>query len=214
MKGKRAFLQATWHFLLSALLALSLLAGCSAREEAKAPSEAASSEPQPPSSSVQEKVSSSVPASSEAAAPKEPEEVLHPGKILALDDAQRPDFPDTAPVLAAQAELKRWEELLFSREISRLDAGGMNENEKELSPEEAKAILDILKAASLSLYEALENPPTGGTEAVYAYAADGSRLFFASYNGAWLSVQFSEENAWYIFNAENSGLEQLAEYIG
>jgi hypothetical protein len=210
-RNKRKAMRRGLCILLAACLALCPLAGCSARQgetDAGAPAVSAASPDLLESSSLPEESSSG--KTEEQGEPLK-EISLQPGKILALGDLQRPELSEGK--LAEQSELTRWEELVFSGEIARLDAGGMSEDEKELSPESAAAILNILKEARLSLYEAQENPPTGGSYAVYAYAADDSRLFSAVYNGAWLSVQFAEEDSSYIFNGEEGGFERLGEYI-
>ena len=195
--------------LLPALLAAAMLAGgCSAREGAAVSSKAAP--PQSQSAFTGE-------ASSSAAVPEDleqetqpPKATMPPGKVLALGDPQRPVFPSTAPVLASEDERQRWETLLGSEEIAYLDAGGMDENEKELTAENAQAVLEILREAELGLYQEPFNPSTGGAEQVYAYDAGGALLFCASYDGAGLSVRFGEEDVYYLFDGEGSALDGLA----
>lgn len=215
-------------FLCCALLAL---CACSAQEQIPAASsEAASplSSSQVPVSSPEAAVTSSeVPscgslpsfeASSNSSVPASGAETagtpaLQPGALFALDDAQAPALPQGEPELAGPDALARWEQLLSSGSIARLDARGMAQAGGALSAESAGELLAVLQSARLACYEALGNPPTGGSEAVYAYAADGARLFCALYNGEWLTVQLGDEPLCYIFDGSGSGLDRLGEIL-
>lgn len=138
---------------------------------------------------------------------------MQPGAIFALGDAQAPALPAGEHELAGPDTLTRWEQLLSSGEIARLDAMSMAQEGGTLPAESAAGLLAALQSAELKCYASLGNPPTGGDDTVYAYAADDTRLFAASYNGEWLTVQFGDEPLCYIFDGSGSGLERLGEIL-
>ncbi len=194
----KRFLAALWAVLL--LLSLSACKG---------------KEPLPPESSAP-------PASApvETPPPEEPDPQpdpvplpdLQPGKILALGD-QRLGFAGGPgdDQLATQAELDRWNDLIATAPVVRMDFNDMHQEEKDLSVEQEQEILDALRGAALELYppDHRENPVTGGGYTVVAYDGEENVLFKAIYIGNWFTVQFGTEKARYIFDGEGTTLNDI-----
>lgn len=128
----KRFLAALWAVLL-----LLFLSACKGKE------------PLPPESSAP-------PASApvETPPPEEPDPQpdpvplpdLQPGKILALGD-QRLGFAGGPgdDQLATQAELDRWNDLIATAPVVRMDFNDMHQEEKDLSVEQEQEILDALR---------------------------------------------------------------------
>lgn len=194
----KRFLAALWAVLL--LLSLSACKG---------------KEPLPPESSAP-------PASAlvETPPPEEPDPQpdpvplpdLQPGKILALGD-QRLGFAGGPgdDQLATQAELDRWNDLIATAPVVRMDFNDMHQEEKDLSVEQEQEILDALRGAALELYppDHRENPVTGGGYTVVACDGEENVLFKAIYIGNWFTVQFGTEKPRYIFDGEGTTLDDI-----
>ena len=113
--------------------------------------------------------------------------------------------------LATQAELDRWNDLIATAPVVRMDFNDMHQEEKDLSVEQEQEILDALRGAALELYppDHRENPVTGGGYTVVAYDGEENVLFKAIYIGNWFTVQFGTEKARYIFDGEGTTLNDI-----
>lgn len=162
---------------------------------------------------------SGVPSSSVPEPPasgQEPEPIplpeLQPGKILPLGD-ERLNWagPVGSGGLATQAELDRWNELISTAPVVRLDFNDMDLEEKDLPVEQEQEILSALRRAELRLYppDYKENPFTGGGCTVIAYDGEKTVLFHVIFIGNWFTVQFGSEKVSYIFDGEGTALDDL-----
>lgn len=178
---------------LAALMLMLMLAGCGS----DSPPPSTEPDPAPPASSQ----------------PEAPTPAVQSGRILAMGDPALERF--TADCTAGtQQELDRWHGSIdASGKIAALDVCRMHEAEAPLPADQISGVIKLLMGADLALYEALGNPPTGGSTKIIAYDADGAPLFHAMYNGEWFWVLFGEEDLAYVFNGEGSSLDQLTEHI-
>jgi len=190
----------------AAILALALLLACAACGGKETPA------PPPESSSAPES-----PSSVEAPEPEsEPEPVplpeLQPGRILPLGD-ERLNYNGAIDdeTLATQAELDRWNELISTAPVVRMDFNDMNQKEAELTVEQEQEILTALRGAALRLYppDYKENPSTGGGCTIVAYDAEDNILFHVNYMWDWFTVQFGLEETRYIFDGEGTTLDDI-----
>ena len=194
--------------LLVALWALLLafsVAACGGRETPNPPVSAPAAPSHSGPASVPEPPAS--PAPEPAPLPE-----LRPGRILALGD-ERLNFNGTRDdeVLATQAELDRWNDLIPTAPVVRMDFCEMHQEEKELTVEQEQQILDALRGAALGLYppDYKENPSTGGGYTVVAYDGEENVLFHVVYIGNWFTVQFGSEQARCIFDGEGTTLDDI-----
>lgn len=185
-------------FLCAVLLALSL-AACGGKE---------SPAPLPETSPAPES-----PAPSEAPEPEPvPLPELQPGRILPLWD-ERLNFNGAtdSETLATQAELDRWNQLIPTAPVVRMDFSNMHQAEGELTVEQEQEILTALRGAALRLYppDHKDNPFTGGSCQVIAYDAAENILFHVNYMGNWFLVQFGSEETRYLFDGEGTTLDDI-----
>ena len=139
---------------------------------------------------------------------------LKGGYVHSLYDDDIPEKGSSRTVNGTQADLDRWYSFISSVKPAVIHAKGMEEHTFKLSDQNAAKIFSILKMSALTVFPDDYNspPPTGGSEFFVGCGSDGSVLFDALYNGAWLYVTFDDSDTTYIFNAKNSGISDLTHY--
>lgn len=156
--------------------------------------------------------SASQPFSQSPSEPDSETPLTQTGRVLALGDPRLVVFPADLAV-ATQQELDRWNHLIGSGTVAKLEVCNMNSAETPLSADQISGVLKTLMGADLKLYETLGNPTTGGTIHVIAYDAADAVLFHVRYDGEWFSAAMGEEKTAWIFNGAGTSLDRLAERI-
>ncbi len=137
----------------------------------------------------------------------EPPPAVQGGRVLAAADERITGFP--AQVLGTQEALERWEDLAGSGKAVFLEVYSTDGNGGQLSADEAAAIADTLSSAKLRLFSSLGNPITGGGVHVIGCDREGAMLYHTVFDGSWFSVQLAGEDAAYVFDGENTTLNDL-----
>ncbi len=137
----------------------------------------------------------------------EPPPAVQGGRVLAAADERITGFP--AQVLGTQEALERWEDLAGSGKAVFLEVYSTDGDGGQLSADEAAAIADTLSSAELRLFSSLGNPITGGGIHIIGCDGEGAMLYHTVFDGSWFSVQFAGEDAAYVFDGENTTLNDL-----
>jgi hypothetical protein len=144
--------------------------------------------------------SEEAPGASVPALPDEPRISL----ILPMGDA-RLAFPSDWRV-GLQEGLDEWKQIIS--DAVRIDVCNMDDAEATLTDEQFHAVITTLNDASMTTYESVGNPMTGGSVHVVAYDASETKIWHIAYDGAWLIVDRGQGYA-EIYNGEDPALMNL-----
>lgn len=178
----------------------------SSSEVQSSSSEASSSEVQ---SSSSEASSSEIQSSSSEPSFSLAKEIT--GEKISMEDELFGNFGMGRDIGTAE-ELEAWYSVIgsYKEEVCNIKVCNMGSTASTMSPENVTAMLELLADAKLELYEAVENPSTGGIICVFAYDQEGQLIWSVGFNGQWLIVDLDGTVS--VFNGENTKLLELENY--